>query len=96
VIGVEPGPFTLRELVWMAEGRGRDLWSHTSALLALIANVNRDPKKSRPLKPADFNPHAASLRKAPGGPVIKTKDLGILRQVFVRPPASPAPRNPPA
>jgi hypothetical protein len=32
----------------MAEARGRESWAHTSAILALIANVNRDPKKTRP------------------------------------------------
>ena len=26
--------------------------------MALIANVNRDPKKSRPFKPTDFDPYA--------------------------------------
>ncbi len=38
----------------MAEGRGRQAWGHTSAILALIANVNRDPKKTRPFKPSHF------------------------------------------
>jgi len=42
----------------MAEARDRQLWAHTSSLLALVANVNRDVKKRpRPFKPADFNPH---------------------------------------
>lgn len=27
--------------------------------MALIANVNRDPKKGRPFTPDDFNPYAA-------------------------------------
>jgi hypothetical protein len=43
VFGVDPGPLTLRELLWMAEARAREAWAHTSAVLALIANVNRDP-----------------------------------------------------
>jgi len=41
----------------MAEARCRERWAHTSAVLALIANVHRDPKRSRVFKPADFNPH---------------------------------------
>ncbi len=40
----------------MAEAKSKDSWSHTSSILALIANVNRDPKKSRTFKPDDFNP----------------------------------------
>ena len=43
----------------MAEGRSRSTWSHTSTVLAMIANVNRDPKKSDPFRPSDFDPHAA-------------------------------------
>ena len=27
--------------------------------MALLANVNRDPKKHRPFRPADFDPHEA-------------------------------------
>ena len=42
----------------MAEARCRERWAHTSAVLALIANVHRDQrKKPTPYKPADFNPH---------------------------------------
>jgi len=41
----------------MAEGCNRAQWRHTSAVMALIANVNRDPKKGRPFEPADFDPH---------------------------------------
>jgi hypothetical protein len=53
----------------MAEGRSAFLWSHTSHVLALIANVNRDPKKQRAFRPADFNPHASNR----GQPIIKVK-----------------------
>jgi len=49
----------------MAEGRDRARWRHTSALMAMTANVNRDPKKGRPCEPADFDPHSndESLRE---------------------------------
>ena len=77
IAGVHPGPLTLRELVWMAEARSKERWAHTSTVLALIANVNRDPKKHSPFKPADFNPHAERAVK------ITTSDLSILKQVFV-------------
>ena len=42
----------------MAEGRDRARWRHTSALMALTANVNRDPKKGKPFEPSDFDPHS--------------------------------------
>jgi len=42
----------------MAEARCRERWAHTSAVLALTANIHRDHrKKPTPYKPADFNPY---------------------------------------
>lgn len=63
----------------MAEGRQREAWNHTAQLLALIYNVNRDPKGSA-LKPVDFHP----MGRAKHGPAPKIKDLGILKDIFVR------------
>lgn len=61
----------------MAEARSEARWSHTSTLLAMIANVNRDPKKTRAFKPGDFNPHAKRN-------IVRGKaDITILKQVFV-------------
>lgn len=62
----------------MAEGRSRDAWWHTSHLMCLVANANRDPKKTRPFKPADFDPH---LRKKE--PVVAKVGIDVLKQVFV-------------
>jgi len=45
----------------MAEGRDRALWRHTSAVMALTANVNRDPKKGRLFEPSDFDPHNTAV-----------------------------------
>jgi len=81
LVGLDPGPLTLRELVAMAEARLAHDWARGSMLMALLANCHRDPKKNRAFKPEDFNPlHQA---KAKDKPVAKTKDLSILKQVFV-------------
>jgi hypothetical protein len=48
---MDPGPFTLRELLEMARAR----WGMTAGIMATIANANRDPKKP-PAKPDQFNP----------------------------------------
>jgi len=75
----------------MAEAKSRENWSRTSAVLAMTANCHRDPKKSKAFTPADFNPclrrerrgrqaHAPADRRKP---LPKTRDLGILKQVFV-------------
>ena len=66
----------------MAEGRDRQCWNHTSQLLALIANANRDPKKSRVFRPADFNPYAKGAGHK-GLPITKG-NIGILKRVFVK------------
>ncbi len=62
-IGVDPRPLTLRQLLWMAEGLGRERWAHTSWVCTLIANTHRDPKRGRPFKPSDFDPYARQDRR---------------------------------
>jgi hypothetical protein len=60
----------------MAEARGCDEWNRTSALMALIASVNRDPKKSRAARPSDFNPFAQSNIPVKVG-------VKVLKDVFI-------------
>ncbi|HOF17722.1 MAG TPA: hypothetical protein PK082_02340, partial [Phycisphaerae bacterium] len=79
VAGVDPGPRTLRELVWMAEARDKADWSRTARLLALLANCHRDPKKTRPFQAADFDPYAG--RKRPDD-AIEVRNLGLLKEAF--------------
>jgi plasmid replication initiation protein len=62
----------------MAEARSRQAWAHTSSLLAMLANIHRDPKKTRAYKPADFNPHASSRKLS-----VAKVDIEVLKQVFV-------------
>ena len=50
-------------------------------VLALTANVHRDPKKNRPAKPSDFSPHR--LRKPPVENPKPTVGIEVLKQVFV-------------
>lgn len=77
-----PGPLTLRELVWMAGAKQTDDWNHTAAILALLANLHRDPKKGKAFKPADFHP---ALKKAPVANAVAPKvDVSVLKTVFVR------------
>ncbi len=68
----------------MAEARSQERWLHTSALMALIANAHRDPKKHRTFTPADFHPH--ELKKKDRKVVLRGQDLSILKDVFVKPP----------
>lgn len=62
----------------MAEARGRFEWNQTSALLALMVNLVRDPRRGSPARPSDFNPFA----ERPPVPVLRGRDLSILKDVF--------------
>ena len=65
----------------MVEGRGKFEWSQTASLMALAANLVRDPKKGKAASPADFNPFA----QRPPKPVLRGKEmLAALKAAFVR------------
>ena len=65
----------------MVEGRGKFEWSQTASLMALAANLVRDPKKGKAASPADVNPFA----QRPPKPVLKGKEmLAALKAAFVR------------
>ncbi len=57
----------------MADAKRKELWEHTSATMALIANVNRG-KDTTSYKPSDFNPYATKE-------TFKTNDLSILEKI---------------
>lgn len=70
---------TLRQLLWMAEARSKDAWARTSAVMALLANLHRDPKKTRPFRPIDFDPYAVRDKH---DEAIVVEDMAVLRQAF--------------
>ncbi len=68
----------------MSDGFAKARWSHTSAIMALVANVNRDPKKGRAFQPSDFDPTSEKREK---GLVIRIdednkENIGLLREAF--------------
>jgi len=57
VIGVHPGEWTLRQLIWAATAKQKETWGHTSTVVAQHYSIHRDPKKRRhPYQPHEFNP----------------------------------------
>ncbi|MBI5725922.1 MAG: hypothetical protein HZA50_18325 [Planctomycetes bacterium] len=70
----------------MAEARSRDRWAHTSSLLAMLANVNRDPKKCRAFRPEDFDPHERQKKPL----IVKNEGIDILKKVFIDGPGQAA------
>jgi len=65
----------------MAEARQRANWDTAAALLAMTFNVNRDPKKSGPAKPADFHP--LLTRRPKSGVPITAGNIRMLKKAFV-------------
>ncbi|MDW8265238.1 MAG: hypothetical protein RMJ52_07885 [Gemmataceae bacterium] len=61
----------------MAEARCREAWAHTASMMALVANCHRDPMKTRPFTPADFDPH----RRRMDAPRVKV-GIGVLSPFF--------------
>ena len=78
IVGIDPGPFKLRQLLVMAEAKSRQAWNHTASILAMLANTHRDPKKSRAARPADFHPHHRNEK-----PAATKTGINVLKQVFV-------------
>jgi hypothetical protein len=65
----------------MAEGKGRDEWSRTSSLLALLANglpVVMVSKIGHKTDPSKFNPYAEKRDV-----VITEKNIGDLKKEFM-------------
>ena len=61
----------------MAEARQRHDWNQTAAVMALLANIHRDPKRQRAMTPEEFHP------MAPRTPPV-TVPLRELRDRFTR------------
>lgn len=65
----------------MVEARGRFEWNQTSALMALGANMVRDPRKHKSLSPNDFNPFAKKEKI----PKLRGKEmLSVLKAAFIK------------
>lgn len=79
---MNPGPFTLRQLLLMLEGVRREQWAHTSVLLAVTINANRDPK-SDPVSADDLNPYPWVERKKRPVETVSVRELrGVFQQIF--------------
>ncbi len=63
----------------MVDARRQDQWSHTAAVMALVANVHRNPKRrSSPYSPAEFHPLAERKQVS-----VAKVGVRVLKDVFV-------------
>lgn len=65
----------------MADSHQTDAWNHTAAVLAMLANTHRDPKKTRAFKPSDFHPGTRRKKATEAAPKV---DISVLKTVFVK------------
>jgi len=70
-------------MLWMAEGLRCEQWRHTSATLAMLVNVNRDPKKT-PLRLDHFNPYEEEGLPTVKGIPITADTIGQLKVFLPR------------
>lgn len=88
-VGVDWRGLTLRQLWYMADGAQRGAWSIASAVMALIANCNRDSKSHpRPFTPDEFSPFADKNRKKKSAIPHSKQSMdmlgGMLNKMFKR------------
>ena len=60
----------------MLDGRQRHDWSIAASVMSVMANLHRDPKRSRRLNPSDFDPFMTRQRP------VKV-DVSVLKDVFI-------------
>ena len=74
MIGVDPTPFTLRELCWMTDGVRRENWLHTSYLMwsSITYSYHVDPRKAPSV--SRYNPYAEQAEEKPL-PFLAMKDF---------------------
>jgi len=78
--GIDPGPYKLRELCWLADGRNRAEWDQTALMCSALFNQIRDPKRKRlPFAPSDFHPYHETQRP---GLKLNKRNRPILRKMF--------------
>lgn len=69
-------------MIDLSDARVKFEWSQTASVLCLIANVNRDPKKTKAFKPSDFFDFGpAKDRKAEA--IQELTDFSIIKDAFV-------------
>ena len=91
-LGLRPREFwdlTFAEFAFVVKGendRDRRLWEHTSSVMALMANSNRDPKRRpRAYTVDDFNPYHIAENKPSRGHEVTQEQKDLIAQWHVSP-----------
>lgn len=65
ILGIEPDPYTLRELSEMARVKMELMTWPVAQIQCQLDNMLKDPKKHKYSRPIDFNPWAKRNREKP-------------------------------
>ena len=91
---------TARQLLWMADGKRKDAWYHTAAIIAKVHNVNCS-KKSELKKPTAFHPYMQQKASKVTGKIsvaqftdFVVSAMGDSRTKPVEQPCHPVPSEP--
>lgn len=60
-------------MTWAGQARGRLEWRQTATILAMLANVNRDAKRSTVFSPDDFDPYVGREQTPTKAPIEALK-----------------------
>ncbi len=85
ICGVDPGPYQLRHILWMAKGRLKAEWDQTGLMAAGIWNAIRDHKKRRrPFTPQEMNPYAEQVAAGNGKDkvALKAENRAVIAGIF--------------
>ena len=75
-IGIDPGPFTLRELIQMAEGRRRAEWERAARIVCEVHNCHCTDE-SQTIELADVHPLLRRVKREPDAE-MSISELGEL------------------
>ena len=69
LIGIDPGPYSLRQLVWMWEAKRDENWTVMSVAVSWLINTRprQDKRKRKIVKPEHINPYSRHRRRRKRG-----------------------------
>lgn len=81
ILAIDPGGFTLAELMQLAQFKIDQDWTLQASLMALIANIHRDPKK----KPTAFTQDDFYKSRTEEKPPPPKSDISVLKDLWFTP-----------
>ncbi len=78
ILGIDPGPFTARQLLAMADGKAAFEWAQTSLLASVIHNSQlTDPSQAKP--PIEFNLYERQKQRPDSDADVIPGDISVLK-----------------